>query len=216
MLRKLLLLTTLASLSIICARPAIAQSLSAADILAKMEEKVGGMNEYQALLNDPDPTRSLAAMEIMLESGDPKLMRMAIEYGIYSPNPVVQRIALKGYLDTLPSINIQLSGEQAAKEQDFPSVLKNYLGGSLALENGGSFTVSLIQYDAENRCYIGRIQNSDRSQGCVVVLVDQGISIRVGDSAHGALRLTDAGELIGSMSIYAVNAPLAARIGIGF
>jgi hypothetical protein len=52
-------------------------------------------------------------------------------------------------------------------------------------------------------------------QGCVLVLVDQGISIRVNES-HGAFRLTDSGELVGSMSIRGVQNPVSARIGIGF
>ena len=32
----------------------------------------------------------MAAMEVMLESGDPKLQRMALDYGLFSPNKLVQ------------------------------------------------------------------------------------------------------------------------------
>jgi hypothetical protein len=128
---------------------------------------------------------------------------------------VVQRIALKGYFDTLPAVNVQFTGEQAAKEPRFGEFVRGSLDGSVNAENGGSFTISLDQYDPENRCYVGRFQNSSMGQGCVLVLVDQGISIRVNES-HGAFRLTDSGELVGSMSIRGVQNPVSARIGIGF
>lgn len=43
-----------------------------------VDQQMSNLNPYQELLNNPDPARSLAAMKVMLESGDEALVRMAL------------------------------------------------------------------------------------------------------------------------------------------
>jgi len=84
-----------------------------------------------------------------------KVMQMAIEQGVFSPNVVVQRIALKGYFDTLPAVIIQFTGEEAANEESSHFAVTQDLNGSVIANNGGSFTLTLDQCNSESRCYEG-------------------------------------------------------------
>ena len=87
-----------------------AQSLSPDDIARMLDDQRPVVNPYAALLNDPDPARGIGAMKIMMESGDPELVRLALEHGLLSANPEVQLAALKGYLRTRPRLLVTIDG----------------------------------------------------------------------------------------------------------
>jgi hypothetical protein len=209
MLRKVLLMTALAALPMIPALPAAAQSLSAADILAKVESKVGGVNEYQALLNDPDPARSMAAMEVMLESGDPKLLRMALDFGLYSPNPVVQRMALDGFFGSEPILSIFFSGAEAQKEKRFGPTIKDFLKGSVDSNGVGYSAISAGKFVPEKKCYV--YARDERE--CLASVSDSGTALIIlGQVSY--LKLNDSGELIGDLKLKDVEAPVTIRIPV--
>jgi hypothetical protein len=187
--------------------PLAAQTLSAADILAKVEEKVGGVNEYQALLNDPDPARSMAAMEVMLESGDPALVRMALDFGIYSPNPVVQRMALEGFFASGPRLNIYVSGEEARKERNFVVFFSNNRG---SIDSAGVGFVDILvgKLNTEKNCY----EHADRGD-CLIALSDAGAIVFLGGVGL-PVKLNDMGELSGEGNLPAVKPPVTLRIPV--
>ncbi|MFN4153901.1 MAG: hypothetical protein ACK4HF_04555 [Paracoccaceae bacterium] len=186
-----------------------AQTLSAADILARVEQKVGGVNEYQALLNDPDPNRSMAAMEVMLDSGDSKLVRMALDYGIYSPNPVVQRMALEGFFASAPNLSLHFSGTEAAKESWYTNNISNYLKGSVDAAGDGFASIQAGKYDPEKKCYA----RADDETDCFVSLSDAGVSIVI-LKKQGSLKLNDNAELIGTITLPGVNNAVTLRIPV--
>jgi len=186
-----------------------AQTLSAADILAKVDQKVGSVNEYQALLNDPDPNRSMAAMEVMLESGDTRLVRMALDYGIYSPNPVVQRMALEGFFASGPNLNIYFSGTEAAEESWFTRNIVDYLSGSVDSAGEGFASLQVGKYHPDKKCYATATDDSD----CFVFVSDAGVSI-VLLKKQAALKLNDNGELLGPISLPNVTNGVTLRIPV--
>jgi hypothetical protein len=189
----------------------MAQSLSAADILSKVEETAGGMNEYQALLNDPDPNRSLAAMEIMLGSGDVKLMRMALDHGIYSPDPVMQRTALQGFFDSAPILKIYASGENSSKDKGFKRDIENDLSGTVDSGGVGFFTVSVGPYIPDWKCYSFLVNTAD----CFIALSDSGILIKI-LGKKGALKMADDGELLGEIKFPHSEASSIIRIPVSY
>lgn len=189
--------------------PVAAQSLSAADILAKVEEKVGGGNEFQALLNDPDPARSMAAMEVMLESGDAKLVRMALDFGLYSPNPVVQRMALDGFFASGPNLGIYFSGEAAAKDNSYRNNIEGHMRGSIDSKGVGFVSLKVGAYSPERQCYFHDRSDSD----CFVSVTDTGVSMTLLQQT-GALRLNDSGELLGEISWPGVNGVVSLRVPV--
>lgn len=189
--------------------PAVAQSLSAADILAKVEEKVGGGNEFQALLNDPDPARSMAAMEVMLESGDAKLVRLALDFGLYSPNPVVQRMALDGFFAASPNLGIYFSGEAAAKDNSYRSNIEGQMRGSVDSKGVGFVTLKVGAYSPERQCYFHDRSDSD----CFLSVTDSGVAMTLLQQTS-ILRLNDAGELSGEISWPNVDGVVTLRVPV--
>jgi len=189
--------------------PLAAQTLSAADILAKVEVKVGGVNEYQALLNDPDPARSMAAMEVMLESGDPELVRLALDFGIYSPNPVVQRMALEGFFLSAPRLNVYFSGAEAQKENQFRERIVDNLGGSIDSSGLGFTAILMGKFNSDNQCY----PYANDANECLITLSDSGVVIFI-ERVRIPLKLNDIGELIGEGNLKFVDAPVSLRIPV--
>jgi hypothetical protein len=185
--------------------PPAAQTLSAADILAKVEEKVAGVNEYQALLNDPDPARSMAAMEVMLESGDPKLVRMALDFGIYSPNPLVQFTALKAFFDGKPLLRISIDGSDVKDQDNFFSRMRD-LNGTVDANKIGYSIHKIGDFDKENSCYeqVGR-------GACFVRLTETEVSVNPWYNNWVRFDLNDQGVLIGEVGF---EPPASASIPI--
>ncbi|SUB02236.1 Uncharacterised protein [Pannonibacter phragmitetus] len=186
-----------------------AQSLKPSDIKSKIDAKVATVSEYQALLNDSDPNRSMAAMEVMLESGDPKLVRMALDYGIYSPNPVVQRLALEGFLSSAPNMSIYTNVEGGAKDARYKRSIHDYLYGSVDAAGQGYFVAPIGAFNPETRCYPSKLRNT----ACFLTISDLGVSIEVLDR-KAALRMNDKGELVGEVKLPDVEKPVTLRVPI--
>ena len=83
----------IAFLATFTANTSLSQNLSAEDISSLIDQRLAITNPYQDLLNDPDPMRSLAAVEIMIGSQDASLARLAIQYGLESGRPEVRQLA---------------------------------------------------------------------------------------------------------------------------
>ena len=168
-----------------------AQTLSAADIKAQVDQKVAGLNEYQMLLNDPDPQRAMAAMRIMLDSKDPDLVRMALSYGIFSPNPAVRRTALEAFLASGPALRVTVDGSGANDPKDFAYFVKS-LGGTID-EKGMAFLSLLVgAFDAEQNCYL-----LADTKGCVFRLSDAGQALMLWNT-WWSLELGADGHLVGT------------------
>ncbi|MGH1446998.1 MAG: hypothetical protein ACRBBO_13240 [Cognatishimia sp.] len=195
-------------LVLLSALPASAQSLSAADILAQVDQKVSGLNEYQQLLNDPDPARSMAAMEIMLGSGDAALERMALDYGLYSPNPVVRRAALDAFFSTQPTLGIYLTQTEGDENRYWAKKAEE--GRGSVLEDGRIFfSIQVGKFDDAQNCY-SRIENTE----CRVRVSDTDVGITIWGQWH-ALKLNDQGELVGSGSFPFSSKPVKTVIQVG-
>jgi hypothetical protein len=170
---------------------AAAQTLSPAEIMAKVNEKTASANEYQALLNDPDPSRSMAAMEVMLESGDPKLQRMALDYGLFSPNKLVQYAALKAFFQSRPVLRLYIDGS-GVKDQDYFTRSIGELSGTVDQNKRGFVTMKVGEFDPKGSCYRHTNYNS-----CFVRISETEVAINPWRNNWVQLTLNDQGELIG-------------------
>lgn len=177
---------------IFCAAAA-AQALSPAEIMAKVNEKAGNVNEYQALLNDPDPARSMAAMEVMLESGDAKLQRMALDYGLFSPNKQVQYAALRAFFESRPVLRLYIDGAEV-KDQDYFNRSIGNLSGTVDQSKRGFATMKVGEFDAKDSCYRHNNNNS-----CFVRISETEVAINPWRSNWIQLTLNDQGELRGAI-----------------
>lgn len=150
---------------------ATAQSQSAEDMKALIDKKVSELDSYQALLNDPDPKRALAAMEIMLLSDDTSIRRMALEYGIYSPDPAVNRAAIDAFLSSGPALQVSLDGSTAKDPKDFASLIGT-IGGTTNDKMVGYVNLVVGEFNGEEKCYM-----SPRNGQCLMRVTDEGQSI---------------------------------------
>ena len=184
-----------------------AQTLSIDDLRAQIDTRVEEMNPYAELLNDPDPARSMAAMEIMLEQGDETLKRMALEFGLLSPNPQVRRAAFEAYLATKPNLTVQVDGSSVEEgEQSFRNAI-NYLGGTISANRKAFFLVRPGKYNAENDCFV--LKNGDR---CTLTSNGDGVFLSYKDAfsdySNGRGVLTEEGTISGTLSLTGVKSAL--------
>ena len=182
------------------------QTLSPEQIAAMVDERVATLNPYQVLLNDPDPQRSLAAMEIMLESGNADLGRMALEYGLLSPSPTVRRTAVEAFLTTQPVLSMRFEGDPAWS--NYQTVLRQTYSGTMTPDGTGFWRVPVGEYSAEEACFL---RLDTREPTCLVTVNADGIFLTA-DSLTGRVEVNDEGELAGFGSMRAVSEPVPLTI----
>lgn len=147
---------------------ASAQSLSAADLQKLVDERIANINPYQSVLNDPDPERSRIAMQIMLESGDAALVRMALEFGILSPNPTVKRVALEAWLATGPILTFSFDTLKLQGNNVKESIRNNWNG--VLAENVGYWRIPVGPFLEEKKCFV-----QVGGEGCFITVNSDGV-----------------------------------------
>lgn len=179
-----------------------AQSLSPDDIRSMVDQRISNLNPYQELLNDPDPARSLAAMQIMMESDDPELVRMAMEYGILSPNPTVKRTAFESFLETGPVFSIRFDGTDA-KDEDFPGQIRRYWSGTAMPDKTGYWRIAVGEYLSDRQCYANTYNTND----CFLTVNSDGVFFTP-QRMNGRAIIGDDGRLVGIANIENVGDPV--------
>ncbi len=182
-----------------------AQTPSPEEIAAMIDERVAALNPYAELLNDPDPERSLAAMQIMMESGDAKLTRMALEFGLLSPNPVVRRSAVEAYLKSGPILTLKFDGGDDP-DANFTSTIRGNYSGATEPDNTGYWKIKVGEYSAEEGCYL----HANARSGCFVTVNSDGVYFTHDQYELLAARtdVTEEGLLKGFAKIYQVAEPV--------
>lgn len=192
----------LAALAYLLPVTALAQSLTPEQINQMIDKQMNDLDPYQELLNNPDPARSLAAMEIMLESGDESLQRMALEYGLLSPNPTVKRIAFETYLKTRPIFSIRFDGGHV-KDSSWPSRMRDW-NGTLDANGIGYWRIPVGDYHEDKRCFG---ESSYRPENCFVTVNSDGVFLTpYGMNARAIV--TETGALEGVATLDSVDEPV--------
>ena len=146
-----MLRSSLLALSL-CASAAFGQSLTPDQIRGLIDERVNSLNPYAELLNDPDPARSLAALRIMMESGDDTLVQMALEFGLLSADPVVRRTAFESFLSTGPILSIRFDGSAHQDTGQFASwVTVSAWSGTVGPDHIAFWRVPIGDYSEQSR-----------------------------------------------------------------
>jgi hypothetical protein len=187
-----------------------AQSLTPDELRALVDERVDAQNPYQEILADPDPDRSLAAMQIMLESRDPDLTRMALEFGLLSPNPTVRRIAVEALMATGPVLSLRLDGT-GVQDTSYVQRIRDHMAGTLETSGIGFVRLDVADFSESGSCYL------DTRDRCLFTINSDGIflSARFGYSnpiLNARMVVNDAGQLEGIASIDNVDEPVPVTI----
>ncbi|MBK0328408.1 hypothetical protein I5535_14050 [Rhodobacteraceae bacterium F11138] len=186
-----------------------AQTPTPEEIAAMVDKRVSERNPYAELLNDPDPQRSLAAMQIMLEGGDADLRRMALEFGVLSPNPVVRRSAVESYLKSGPVLTLKFEGGDDPGA-NYSSTVQGYYSGSTEPGNIGYWKIQVGEFSPESGCYL----HVNARAGCFVTVNSNGVYLTHDqyDLLAARTNVNDAGLLEGYAKIYQVADPIPVTV----
>ncbi len=179
---------------IIAAGTSQAQAISAADIAAMVDERMGSVDEYAELLNDADPDRSLAAMQIMIGIDDAQISRMALQHGLTSTNPAVRRAALKAYFDSGPVLNVYIDGSSLDREN-----LTGYINrqsGTVDASGTAFVSFKVGPFDDKNGCY----DFHTSANYCLITLSESNVSIGLW-GRWSPLQLNAEGSLVGMVQV---------------
>lgn len=201
-------LTTLTALFFAASAGSLAaQTLTVEELRAQIDKRLTTLDPYQELLADPDPARSLAAMEIMLESGDKVLMDMAIDFGLLSNSPVVRRMAFEAHLATGPSITLRLDGSVTDKP-GFDNLMRGAWRGSVDGARIASTTWKVGAFDDNQGCYLFHGYNA-----CFIKISADGVTI-TGSNLSAQLKNDGSGQLSGIASLNGIPEPIPVTVDI--
>lgn len=124
------------------------------DLKAEVDSRSGNLAGFQELLDDPDPRRSLAAVEGMLNSGDRNLERMALTFALTNPDAAIRATALDHHFSKLPALAISFDASDLSEEEmeNFIAVLKS-TDGSIGPNGIGSFNYQPAAYNEDKGCF---------------------------------------------------------------
>ena len=166
-----------------------------------LDEQASAPNPYAALLNDPDPTRSLGAMRIMMESGDPALIDIALEHGLLSSSETIRNTAFEYYAATLPLLSFAMNGKSLTGNDAtlFSSNIISRLEGQLDTDQVGYYRLRIGKYNSEKQCFLRESKNE-----CLMTFSVNGIFLS-GNIVDAKLEVSEDGVVRGMARMYQMN-----------
>jgi hypothetical protein len=170
---------------------ASAQS-SISDITAQLDARFSEMTQVDALLADEDANRRLAAMELLIKSGNPVYAKRATEVGIFSSDVELQRAALRAVFDAGGPFRILINYGGSTDEQNG---IKRWLGSNGSWNDTTKIATYIFQttsFDDKQQCWT--FKDSSR---CAFTMIGSTISIDTWSNAVGNFELDTSGKLVG-------------------
>lgn len=113
---------------------------SAEELLNEISERKERINQFRALLNDPDQSTRLAALDVMLSSDDPAMKEIAYGIGFNSADEAMRALTLKGKFRDITMLPFTLDAGKDATETE-----KNTLE-----KLAGAYSFRLNEFDADS------------------------------------------------------------------
>jgi hypothetical protein len=164
---------------------------SADDILREAQERAAKIEEYRALLSNPDQNVRVAGLDVMLASDDPAMREIAFNTAFASADDTMRAIALRNKFRYMTTLNFKLSAREDATEGELKALAQTF---------SNTYVMKLTKYDANT----GAI-NFDKAYGTGQV---SGIGMNWNDayrSCSASLSLGDEPVLEGVMNCSANN-----------
>lgn len=175
------------------ALPAGAQ-MSLSDIKAKLGEKTSELEEVDALLANPDRNQRLAAMELLLQSGNPTFIKRAKEIGLFSSDPEMQVSALRAIFEGGGPFKIEFTLTDDENARNGIIRWLDWAKGNWQTDGKlGSWTFQTDKYDAKDRCW-----KFKGNKNCALILSGNTVLLQDWTYGSGSLQLDSEGSLLGS------------------
>ncbi|NDW04158.1 hypothetical protein [Jiella pacifica] len=159
------------------------------DLEAHMDRSQAELAKFRSALADDNPDRRRAAMEFLLKSDDPVLVRLAKEAGLNSPDIQIQKAALRAIFDRNPRLRVQVQMDGPETEH-----LIGWIEGSLegSVEGKTAFFYLLVgEYNSQLECW-----SPYKQKGCLIYLADNTATLEV-RNAKIPLKLNENGLMTG-------------------
>lgn len=161
--------------------------------MAGVDAKTDELQQVDALLRDPDRNRRIAAMELLLKSGNPTFVARAREVGLFSTDPELQRAALGAIFDAGGPFKLVID---LGKSTDEKNGIKSWMGGALAWDDVSGKGIHVFRtspYDPKKQCWL----NADNLQYCSLNIVGRTITLTLWQQGIGTFELGGDGSLTG-------------------
>jgi hypothetical protein len=177
------------------------QSAAAQKTLAEIQSAVSvaasELEAVDALLNDPDQNKRLAAMQMLVQSGNPTYIKRAKEVGLFSSDAEMRRAAIGAVLDQGGPFRLELDLSQAGDAaKDVRWWIYNHRGSVDDSLMVGQVTFSPMPYSADTKCWA----SSDKRQ-CFLIPTGAAYSLDGWHDGSGSLKLMPDGALLGTFSV---------------
>jgi hypothetical protein len=148
-----LTLLVLAALLAAAAAPAVAQT-TLSDIQKKIDSTASDLAQVDAMLADPDANRRLAAIQMLLASGNAAWADRARQVGLFSPDPELQRAVIASIFDAGTPLRVDFDLSQADEKT---TLIRRWLydshGSVDEAAKVGQITIRLEKFDPEKKCW---------------------------------------------------------------
>lgn len=142
--------------------PTGALAQSAEELLKEINARKERINQFRALLNDPDQSTRLAALDVMLKSDDLAMKEVAYGIGFNSADDAMRALALKGKFRDVTVLPFKLTAGEKETEGEKSTLQKLANSYSFKLgefhEDTGRFTFSGGDYPPSK--YDGQISGT--------------------------------------------------------
>ena len=190
-MRKLLL-TLICSLA--GAGAAMAQT-SLADIQAAVAASSSELDQVDAMLADTDPNRRLAALKLLIASGEPLFVKRAKEVGLLSSDPEMQKVAVAATLDQGGPFRLEIDLSQLEEGSSMHKLIQDYDGSIDETAKLGRVTFSTLPYDADRKCW-----PAADGKVCAIIPTGAAYSLDEWQYGSGSLELQPDGALTGTFN----------------
>jgi len=178
-------------------------SVLAESMAAQIKKRATVTAELKSLLNDPDQSMRLAALDTMLKSEDTAMRELAYNVGLNSADDAVRSITLRNKFNELSTlaINVTLPENSEPKSKE---VFIQYA-------NGGAYILTLQSYNEQKGAFVFKDPKEYvkyKYYGTV-----SGLSLTfVGSKCSGTLILNEESEYQGSLNCQGNSYPAKAVV----
>lgn len=201
-----------AGLAFALASNAVSAQSGLDDILSALDARAAELERAQAILDDPDANRRIAAMKLLLKSDDEQFRHLAREFGLFSADPALRQAALVEILNAGGGFRLETDAPAEGSTDIHLAITR--LSGSLDGTGKGSVPFVLKPgFDNAESCW-----RNTRNNNCTLLLAGATVHLHSWGAGStniaGAFRLDASGNLEGHVLVNGNGRPVAARIAL--
>ena len=150
---------------------------SSDDMLKQIQERAAKVKQFKELLNNPDQTVRVSALDVMLKSNDPVMRELAFNLGFSSADAAMNAIALKNKIKYMKQLNFNLTLTDSPTALEKKAIQETF---------SNNYYIEIKDYDSNTGSFLthryrgkGQVSGSEIS----TISKDCSTNVRVSDGA---------------------------------